>query len=665
MQRTLNIGILAHVDAGKTSLTEQILFRVGVTREIGSVDQGTTQTDTLDLERQRGITIQSAIVSFIGGLKVNLVDTPGHPDFIAEVERALGVLDGAVLVVSTVEGVQAQTRRLAQAISSARLPFVIFANKIDRVGAREQELLIELRQRLGLRVIQLNEVTSIGSLESSVVSRSAENPAHAELMVDLLTEANDELLMAYLRGGEGLDAHALDAELVSQVHRLLAVPVVFGSAMTGAGVNQLLDVVKRYLPAMSGSPDDSLAATVFKVQRVRSGERLVFARLFSGRLEPRQKVRVIARSTDGRLTESSARITGIEVPEHGQSVPVASAEAGDIVRLHGLKATRIGDFLGHPPAGRPKASFAPPVLESVVRSRDANSRSRLNAALSDLTDQDPLITIRRDNRRGTVSVRLYGEIQKEVIAATLAEQFDVEVDFEPSRIMHVERPLGIGASTEVIFTPDNPFAAAVGLQVAPGEPGSGVTFVRERGSLPLSFYAAIEETVTSTLEEGLYGWPVIECRVTLTDVAFDSVISTAGDFRKLTPMVLMKALRCAGTSVLEPVQRFSLEIPETCLGEVLAAIGASRGVAEQQAPVGSRWRIAARMRTTEVYAFGRRLPDVSRGEGDFASWFDSYAVVTGSPPRRPRTDFDPLNSEELSCNDQPVMSRCRPVARQR
>ncbi len=227
--------------------------------------------------------------------------------------------------------------------------------------------------------------------------------------------------------------------------------------------------------------------------------------------------------------------------------------------------------------------------------------------------------------------------------ATLAEEFDVEVDFEPSRIMHVERPVGVGASLEVIFTPDNPFAATVGMRVDQGEPGSGVTLVRELGSLPLSFYAAIEESVTATLEEGLYGWPVIDCRVTLTDVAFNSVISTAGDFRKLTPLVLMNALRGAGTSVLEPVERFSLEIPEFCLGEVLAAIGASRGVAERHAPVGARWRISGRMRTMGVHAFERRLPDFTRGEGDFVSWFDSYAVVTGSPPRRPRTDFDPLN----------------------
>jgi ribosomal protection tetracycline resistance protein len=219
----------------------------------------------------------------------------------------------------------------------------------------------------------------------------------------------------------------------------------------------------------------------------------------------------------------------------------------------------------------------------------------------------------------------------------------VEVDFEPSKIVHVERPVGAGTAVEKIFTPDNPFAATVGLRVDPGEPGSGVTFARELGSLPLSFYVAIEETVIATLEEGLYGWPVIECRVTLTDVAFNSVVSTAGDFRKLTPLVLMKALRGAGTVVLEPVERFSLETPGTCLGEVLAAIGASRGVVEQQAAIGTRWRIVGRMRTTEVHAFELRLPDASRGEGDFTSWFESYAAVTGDPPKRLRTDLDPLN----------------------
>lgn len=643
MERTLNIGILAHVDAGKTTLTEQILFHVGVIPEIGSVGQGTTQTDTLELERQRGITIQSAIVSFrIGDLKVNLIDTPGHPDFIAEVERALGVLDAVILVVSAVEGVQSQTRRLAQAVASAETPFLIFANKIDRRGARDHDLLVEIRRKLGLRVAPINFVSTIGSPESAVSIRSAGDLATDASLIDLLTEQSDDLLEAYLRDDGRVAASALEAELVSQSHRRLITPVVFGSAMTGAGVDHVLGAIERFMPAAGGSADEPLSGTVFKIQRARSGEKLVLARLYSGQIENRQNVTFRGPVTDGPVVEYDARITGIELFDDGRQSVVSSACSGDIVRLHGLKDTRIGDCLGQPPTGRPRATFTPPVLESVVWPCDPALRSRLNFALADLADQDPLINIRRDNRRGSVSVYLYGDVQKEVIASTLADEYGVGVNFEASTLVCAETPVGSGSAAEVIGTPENPFDATVGLRVEPGESDSGITYSRNLGLLPLSFYTAIEETVHATLEEGLHGWRVIDCHVTLTDVAF-SPITTAGDFRKLTPLVLLEALRIAGTSVLEPVERFSLEIPGTSLGEVLAAIGTSRGVTERYEPHGDRWRITGKMPTDAVHAFEQRLPDISRGEGDFTTRFDSYGPISGDAPVRPRTDFNPLN----------------------
>ncbi len=643
MEKTLNIGILAHVDAGKTTLTEQMLFHAGVIRQTGSVDQGTSHTDTLDLERQRGITIQSAVVSFrIGDLKVNLIDTPGHPDFIAEVERALGVLDGVILVVSAVDGVQSQTRRLAQAVASAQIPFLIFANKIDRRGAREHNLLDEIRRKLNLRVAPINSVSAIGSPPSTVSIRSADDPAVNQFLIDLLTETNDDLLDAYLRHDGKIDASALDAELVSQVHRRLVVPVVFGSAITGVGVAHLLGTMERFVPAASDCAEEPLSGTVFKVQRARSGEKLVLARLDSGRIENRQNVTLSRLSTDGQTVEYDARITGIERFDNGHEMAAASAEAGEIIRLHGLKETRVGDFLGQQPTGRPKAMFTPPVLESVVSPCDPDQRSRLNSALADLADQDPLINIRRDNRRGALSVFLYGDVQKEVIAATLADDFGVEVEFQPSTLVHAETPVGSGSAIEVIGTPDNPFAATVGLRVEPGEPGSGVTYFRELGALPLSFYTAIEETVRATLAEGLFGWRVMDCRVALTDVAM-SPISAAGDFRKLTPLVLMEALRMAGTSVLEPVERFTLEVPESTLGEVLAEIARPRGAMERHELHGSGCRIAGKMPTATVHPFEARLRDLSRGEGDFRSRFDSFAPVSGEPPCRPRTNFNPLN----------------------
>ncbi|MBA2289787.1 MAG: TetM/TetW/TetO/TetS family tetracycline resistance ribosomal protection protein, partial [Chloroflexia bacterium] len=624
-------------------LTERILYHAGVIREIGSVDQGTTQTDTLELERRRGITIQSAIVSFrIGDLKVNLIDTPGHPDFIAEVERALGVLDGVILVVSAVEGVQSQTRRLAQALETAQIPFLIFANKIDRRGARDHDLLDEIGRKLRLRVIPINAVSGIGSSESMVSMRAVDDPETSATLINLLTETSDDLLNAYLRNDGRVNASVLEAELVRQVHERIVTPVVFGSAVTGAGLDHVVGAIERFLPAACGRADDPLSGVVFKIQRARSGEKLVLVRIFSGSVENRQNVTFLRPSLNGEPLEYDDRITGIERFDQGRQEVVASARTGDIVRLHGLKETSIGDVLGQPPSGRPKATFTPPVLESVVSSHDPALRPQLNVALAELADQDPLINISRDNHRGSISVYLYGDVQKEVIASTLADDYGVDAEFQPSTLVCVETPLGSGSAIEVIGTPENPFQATVGLRVEPGERGSGVTYSRNLGLLPLSFYTAIEETVYATLEEGLRGWRVIDCHVTLTDVAMNP-ISAAGDFRSLTPLVVMEALRAAGTAVMEPVERFLLEVPEASLGAVLAAVGTSRGVAEEHEICGTQWRITGRMPTEAVHAFEQRLPDVSRGEGDLSTRFDSWAPIPGDVPSRPRTDFNPLN----------------------
>jgi ribosomal protection tetracycline resistance protein len=267
----------------------------------------------------------------------------------------------------------------------------------------------------------------------------------------------------------------------------------------------------------------------------------------------------------------------------------------------------------------------------------------LNSALAELADQDPLINIHRDSHRGAVSVHLYGEVQKEVIAATLADEYGVEVIFEPSQVICVEKPIGAGAGVEFIGAPGNPFAATVGLRIEPGAARSGLTYHRELGSLPLSFYTAIEETVYATLEEGLFGWNVIDCRVTLTDVGFASPVTIAGDFRKLTPLVLMEALRRAGTKVFEPVEQFNLNVPEDCIGDALSTIGAHRGLVEANEQYGNGWRIAGTIPSSEVHAFEQRLPGICLGEGDFESRFDSFAPVAGAVPTRPRTDFNPLD----------------------
>lgn len=271
----LNLGILAHIDAGKTSLTERLLHAAGVIDELGSVDDGSTRTDSLALERQRGITIKAAVVSFaVRGATVNLIDTPGHPDFIAEVERVLGVLDGAVLVVSAVEGVQAQTRVLMRTLERLRIPTLLFVNKIDRRGADRDRVLREIAERLTPALVPLGSVTGSGTREAAYAPYADADPAFTTAMVDRLAEQDDEFLAAYLADEASASAGGqLRQRLAALTGRGLLHPVLFGSAITGAGVDALLDGIATLLPAAAGDAGGEPGGTVFKVERGPAGRR--------------------------------------------------------------------------------------------------------------------------------------------------------------------------------------------------------------------------------------------------------------------------------------------------------------------------------------------------------------------------------------------------------
>src|SRR3954471_10639292 len=272
----LNLGILAHVDAGKTTLTERLLHAAGVIDEVGRVDSGTTQTDSLALERQRGITIKSAVVSFaIDGVTVNLIDTPGHPDFIAEVERVLSVLDGAVLVISAVDGVQAQTRVLMRTLRRLRIPTLLFVNKIDLAGARYEPVLRGIAGALTPAVIPMGTVRDLGTRAADFVPSGPADAAFTTGLTELLADHDEEFLAAYVADPTAATRpHRLRHELAAQVRRAVVHPVYFGSAITGAGVAALSAGIAELLPAIDGDPDGPVSGTVFKVDRGGAGEKV-------------------------------------------------------------------------------------------------------------------------------------------------------------------------------------------------------------------------------------------------------------------------------------------------------------------------------------------------------------------------------------------------------
>ena len=301
---TLNLGILAHVDAGKTSLTERLLHAVGVIDEIGSVDDGSTQTDSLALERQRGITIKSAVVSFlVDDVTVNLIDTPGHPDFIAEVERVLSVLDGAVLVVSAVEGVQAQTRVLMRTLQRLHIPTLIFVNKIDRGGAQDERVLRDISDRLTPAVVAMGSVADLGTRAAGFTAYGPADADFSARLADRLVDHDDALLAAYVDDETTVSYDQLRGELAVQAKRALVHPTFFGSAITGAGVDALLAGIKELLPAAGGDADAPAEGSVFKVERGPAGEKIAYVRMFSGTVRTRDRLQ-LPRGSEQKVTAS-------------------------------------------------------------------------------------------------------------------------------------------------------------------------------------------------------------------------------------------------------------------------------------------------------------------------------------------------------------------------
>lgn len=636
----LNLGIVAHVDAGKTSLTERLLFEAGVLDAPGSVDAGTTRTDSMELERRRGITIRAAVTSFpLGDLTVNLLDTPGHPDFIAEVERSLGVLDAAVLVLSAVEGVQPQSVVIWRALRRIGVPTVLFVNKVDRAGADVARVLEQVRRRLTPSVVELVRCRDQGSRDARVEAVSLDD----EHVLAAVAETDDLVLDRWL-ATEPVRRRDVLRALRRAVRAGTLTAATCGSAITGAGTPQLREVLTRVLPR-SDTSGGAAAGTVFAVDRDERGRR-AWLRLWSGELRVRDRVPLGA----GRPVP----ITELAVSTPAGVTDRRIARAGQIAVVRG-PAARIGDTLGPPPR-RGTHRFAPATLEALVEPEDPAQRGALFTALGELADEDPLIGLRIDPTDGEAAVSLHGEVQREVIAALLEQRYGVRARFADTSVVCLERVVGAGAAVDRIGARGNPYLAGIGLRVEARPVGHGVEFSPgiERGNLPPAFIAATEEGVRLALRQGLHGWVVTDCRVTMTESQYfprqskphqkfdKSISSVAADFRHLAPVVVMAALAQAGTRVCQPVDRIEVELPEEVYGPTAALLGRLGAAILETSTAAGYTRLVGHLPSAQVPRLAARLPDLTSGEGVLTNRLDHHAPSTGAqPPAHSRTGPDP------------------------
>jgi ribosomal protection tetracycline resistance protein len=445
---------------------------------------------------------------------------------------------------------------------------------------------------------------------------------------------------------------AADGDLAARARAGTLHPVFFGSALPGAGVDEVRGGIAQLLPARAGDGDAPLSARVFKIERGPDGHRIAYTRVFSGGVTVRDRF-------------DAGKVTAVRVFADGDTVQRDTVQAGEIAKLWGLAEIQIGDWLGEPRRDVDH-HFAPPTLESVVEAADPADGQRLSVALGQLAEQDPLIDVRQDDTRAEISVSLYGEVQREVIEATLANEYGLEVAFRETTTICVERPTGSGEAVEILNTPTNPFHADLGIRIEPAAPGSGIEVGATPGldprDAPLytfkTFDAFVEhmgEYVRLALAEGLFGWQVTDCAVTVTKIAYSLAdgppsrrgpMPTARDLKKLTPIVLMQALAQAGTVVCEPVFRIAAEVPTEAIGQMLAALGRLGAGATTPSTRGELSVLEATLPASRVQELRRQLPGLTGGEGVIDSEFAGYQPVTGEPPVRQRLTPDPRNLVE-------------------
>ncbi|MED3397291.1 tetracycline resistance ribosomal protection protein [Bacillus wiedmannii] len=636
---TINIGIVAHVDAGKTSLTERILYETNVIKEIGRVDSGSTQTDSMELERQRGITIKASVVSFfIDDVKVNVIDTPGHADFIAEVERSFRVLDGAILVISAVEGVQAQTKILMRTLQKLNIPTILFVNKIDRNGANTEKVMKQIKEILSNEAFPFYSVQNEGTKEARIIEYKSYDDC-----IERLAPYNESLLESYVNNEIVTDT-LLREELEKQIQQANLYPIFFGSALTGIGVSELLENISALLPANNPSQDKELSGVVFKIEREPSGEKIAYVRVFSGNLHVRNYVDI---QRDEPLPHKE-KIKKMCMFHNGNAVQASTVPSGEFCKVWGLSDIKIGDIIGERTDYIKNIHFAEPQMEAAIEAVPKERIHDLYAALMELCEEDPLIKVWKDDVHNELYIRLFGEVQKEVIETTLYEKYNLRVTFSNTRVVCIEKPIGIGNSVEVMGEKTNPFYATIGFKIERGELNSGITYKLgvELGSLPLAFHKAIEDTVFQTLKQGLYGWEVTDIIVTLTHTGYASPVTTASDFRNLTPLVLMDALKQAETYVYEPVNEFELTVPEQAISTAMYKLAAIPATFREPILSNNSYQLTGSLPVAKTENFKRMLHSFTEGESIFTTKPSGYTKLKAPFPTRKRVDYNPLNRKD-------------------
>jgi elongation factor G len=677
LERTRNIGIMAHIDAGKTTTTERILFYTGITYKIGEVHEGTAVMDWMEQEQERGITITSAATTcFWRDIRINIIDTPGHVDFTAEVERSLRVLDGACAVFDAVSGVEPQSETVWRQADKYRVPRICFVNKMDRIGADFKETLSQIEKKLGanpvaiqlpigaedkfagvidlvkMKAITYKDETMGADYDVSEIPSAlmAEAQQYREKLIEKVSEHDDKLLEKYLGGQEISEAEikaALRDRVIKSVYNedTAFVVVICGTAFKNKGVQPLLDAVVDYLPspldvpAISGldpnakeetlierpaADDAPFSSLAFKLMTDPFVGQLTFIRVYSGVLTSGSSV---YNATKGR-TERVGRLLKMHANKREE---IKEVYAGDIAAAVGLKQVSTGDTLCDEKHAIVLESmdFPEPVIALAIEPKTKGDQEKLGIGLSKLMAEDPTFRVKTDEQTGQVVISGMGELHLEIIVDRLKREFNVEASVGKPQVAYKET-LTRPADGEMKYAKQTGGRGQYGhakIHLFPGEPGTGFVFENEivGGAIPREFIKPIEDGIREALTRGvLAGYPIDDVRIELYDGSYHDVDSSEMAFKIAGSMAFQDAAKKAKPVLLEPIMRVEVVVPKDYLGDVMGDLASRRGRIQSQEDRGGTQIINARVPLSEMFGYATDLRSRTQGRATYSMHFDRY-----------------------------------------
>jgi len=674
IERYRNIGIIAHIDAGKTTTTERILYYTGKTHRIGSVDDGTTVTDWMEQERERGITIVSAAVSAVWkNYQINIIDTPGHIDFTAEVQRSLRVLDGGIVIFDAVQGVEPQSETVWRQADRYSVPRICFVNKMDRVGASFERTIEMVRERLGANPIAVQvPIGSEAKFQGAVdlFSEKAtiwddvlgEEPKNIEIppelketvsemrdrMVEQIAETDDDLTLKYLEGQE-ITLEELKSALRRAVIANIATPVYCGSSLKNKGVQPLLDAVIDYLPSPVDIPpvrgfipgkekeverhpqdDAPMSALVFKIVTDPYVGRLAYLRVYSGKITPGT---MVYNSTKGKK-ERIGRLLRMYADRRED---VEEILAGDIGATLGLKNSFTGETLcvASNPIILEAITFPEPVISVAIEPRTLADQDKMSGALRKLSEEDPTFHVRSDQDTGQTIISGMGELHLEVLVDRMLREFKVQARIGRPQVAYREsitRPVERAEYRYVKQTGGRGQYGHVLLELEPRELGSGIEFENDivGGVIPKEYFNAIRKGVIESAEAGvLAGYPIVDVKVRLYDGSFHEVDSSEMAFKMAASLAFKEGIQKGKPVLLEPIMRVEIVLPEEYLGDIIGQLNARRGeILGTELRPGNTQAVQSMVPLAEMFGYATDLRSGTQGRGAFTMEFDHYAQVS-------------------------------------